>query len=669
MFNSQTNLFYFFFILCPMLELTEDISELAYKCPFDNCKANYFNIKHLLHHIENSYHEGYPILKYMECPVLSCNFKYEDDLPVRRKKKISELDGLFSHIETCHKEMYKDCFNISNEIYKQEAFFNRPPLNISSDNLLITSDIEKIFKKISLRSLIIYNTEFGKLLMKMMDNSCLMVNNKDYFVCKVWGCDKEYELKGVYKAHITTHKHSISKVISEATDKVKLNFELILQELRFFDSVFTIEGVSQYLRCEKDFLYPISFKNDIRSTSIPEDKKESEDTKLISLDNFKKIYDESTDEILPIIENIWYKDKVYEENSGKIFPNFRYFNFKESITCGRVLEDQKLIFVGTKQNFVSDILGQFSSACSRIYVLDYELCLQDIIELSYGYVRKILKSADSLLVLFSDGKIRKLKYKNKQNDKKDNYDIIEYESERIIDFENIDDNTLICTDGLVLFKIIDGKIVFKSGYLDSFIVSICIRKQIKKEISYTQSTLDENTSLIQNLKMKTSNNQVCCNTVNGCIYSFDTDLNNRLLLIKNFYSQKIIYCDKEDVIFFTNHMYMSTKMLIIEDTYAKTRTVSDSLSYSFCNTRYGFLFGQFDGILAKIGKASKRTAPNNLFRFVKKGNNLFILDTKTEMDYVNDSQNHSLICEVFEVDRYVYVFLRSGVLFRFYLNK
>lgn len=549
-----------------MLDLTDEIPELVYKCPFDNCKVNYLKLNHLLHHIENSYHEGIPILKYIECPVLSCKFKHEDDLPVRRKKKTSELEHLYSHIETAHTDKHKECFKIVNEICKQEILFNRPSLNISPGNLFVTCNIEKIFKKVSLRSLISYHTELGKLVMKMMGNSCLMVNNNEYFVCKVWGCDKEYEGKGVYKAHITTHKHSISKVISEGTDKAKLNFDLVLQELRFFDSVFTIDGIPQYLRCEKDFLYPILFKNDIRSTNIPAIDKELEDTKLISLDNFKKKYDESTDEFIYIIENIWYKDRIYKDISGKIFPNFRYYNFKESITCGRILEDQKLIFIGTKQSFVSDILGHFSSVCSRIYVLDYEFVLQDIIELSYGYARKILKNSHSLLILFSDGIIRKLNYKNNEVVKKDNYDIIDYEPRSTIDFDILNDNTIICTDGLVLYKLIDGKIISKSGYLDSFIVSICIRKQTKNEISYTQNTMDENTSLIQNLKMKTSTNQVCCSTVNGCIYSFDTDFNNRLLLVKNFYSQKIIYCDKEDVLFFTNHMYLSTKMLIIEDT-------------------------------------------------------------------------------------------------------
>lgn len=175
--------------------------------------------------------------------------------------------------------------------------------------------------------------------------------------------------------------------------------------------------------------------------------------------------------------------------------------------------------------------------------------------------------------------------------------------------------------------------------------------------------------MLTDLKFKTSRNFIYFSTVNGHVYSVDEKFENKLSLIKSFYTHRLVYIEFDDEILFTDQMNNVTKLLTVNETYARTKNLFYSNFYSVQRIQSGYLFGEYDGNLKYLKKSGNKNVLHNMFKFVKKGNCFLILDTSEEIEYIKDPDFSCLIVEICQIDKTIFLFLKCGIIFKFLLNK
>ncbi|WUR02412.1 WD40 repeat domain-containing protein [Vairimorpha necatrix] len=662
--------------------MEESIDEkiLVYKCPYVKCKAFYYKFVFLINHLSNVYHDFEENLYEIKCPIENCNLLIDNRKLSTVSNNHISLSILKDHCKSVHKKNVKKTLAVSKDIYSTQTIENYIKAKYKPREIFNKTD-NVLLRSVNLFDLLYSDSEIGRILKNKLTENCLLIQDKNMYKCQIWGCYKEYDSKLLYRAHINTHKHSMSNLIYHANKNFKIDFEKLLIELRFFDTSFKVEKIPHVLENEKDFFWSILFKNDFnQSTKTPAKAQcraepDLRDNKLLEeykWETFKLAYD-SIDEmssIEGIIENVWYKGSEYKIEKSKIFPNYEYLNLKECITFAvMTINPNPVIVIGTKKNFEFDYFGKFDSNSSKIYILDENFNLIEKIEFNCGYPRKVLledeKNHEIIYVLFSDGIIRKLEFKNNF------FDFKPLDCGNIIDFEIVDNKTIVCTDGQVVYKLVEGKMVAKTEYFDSVINSLCIRTRIRDGFPLhndTNQKLDCD-EMLSDIKQKTSRNFIYFSTVNGNIYSVDENLDNKLSLLKNYYTNNLIYIERDDEIVITNHMYEKTRLLIVCETFAKTRGLVDSIIYSLHRTNTGYLFGLNDGSVKFLRKCKSKRGLETLFKFVQKGNILFILDTINEREYVKEKKFECLVKKVCQHNKSIFVFLKCGIIFKFLLNK
>ena len=639
--------------------------ELVYKCLYIQCKAFYNDKLDLDNHLINSYHNNNVKVYSLKCPVKKCDFIIDD----RESKEYCEKDDdlrlfLTHHMNLCHINILAKALDVFDEvnIIKNKQYNDITP--ISKDKLFNKNLIEDVY----IKDLLSCNSELGKMLLKMHEGYCLIIKEGKYYKCKIWGCCMIFVSKKAYKLHILRYKHLLSKIVNINSNECTLNFNVLLEELNYFKKVFAVSGIIQFFGDENDFLGPILFKNDLTTdNSVVGCVYNSNGIVNNHIASAKSILESINEETLSFenIEIIFYKNTEYNDLSASIGSGLFYRNIKECIThCLFVKIKNPLFLVCTKDNFTPDFFYKFESCSARIYFLDLSLKILDKFEFNFGFVRKMIvdtkENSLSVFILFSDGVIRKFNFKDK------NYDFIPLDVFNIIDFEVMEKDTIICTDGKLLFKCVKTKIVKQSDFFDSFINSICIRTNVQDNSLLPPLECD---NMLTDLKTKTSTNIVCCSTVNGYIYSVDTNLKNRLSLLKSFYTHKIIYLQEDDEILYTNQLGLATKLLTIEKTYTKTKTLKNSLFYSVCRSKTGLIFGQYDGQLIFLRKNRKKAQPKNLFYFVKKGSYFLILDKQEDINTVDLTDNKCLIINILRYDKHIYLFFKCGIILKFFSSK
>lgn len=626
--------------------------QYVYKCIYLKCKAYYkkkeFLKDHLIkiNHFENTE-------KNLKCAFYSCNYvtnKYTD---------------LFVH-NSNHPGYDKDVLKEIYDFLKHMLNFENNPKKYENSTFC------------NLKCEMQYTLH--NLFLKHFNMNMIFTYKDNKYRCLIPGCQKMFTSREIFKMHIKTYFHSIDKFLS-ILDK---NCRIFLNEN--CENIF-IENVALWLFNEKDWVHSIQFRNDLNK---------SKDENLSSIKHNKK-----ADEI-PYINTVYYKKFFSDKISEFFHENLGFYNLKECITCACKISNMSLIVIGTKTNFTKIDYANLNITDGKLSFFNLNLKLLEFISFDYGFPIKIIASIKSaFFCLFSDGKIRKFLYENTFSC------IFCYDTEKCLDFAVVENEIIYWTDGLQIFKMIDGINIIKSGYFQSFINCLLVRTRLLKEnLSFDANNKDSecckkintisdnydfllntehnnlnainkniddktiasfknNENFFNDLKNKTNSYFILCNTVNGNIFALDKNLQNKISLIKNFYTHKIIYSEISDSVFFTNQLYNSTKILIIEDTYVKTKFVNQTPFYSCFEDKDGIYFGDFYGTIKRLKYKNKKYKNTLYLKIVKNQSSIYFYEDE------NESYNNHLECCVIDIlkcNYFIFVFLKCGIFFRVCVN-
>lgn len=599
----------------------------VYKCIYVKCLSYYKKKSYLKDHL-NKINHFENIEKNYKCAVVNCNCSF------------NSFSDLLIH-DTIHYNCNKDkSYRIYNVIKK---YYNKICSKKYENEIFLINLNNKEQNKIE------------KILINYFQNNMLYIYVDKVFKCNIPGCQKIFNSKLVYKMHIKTYIHSLDKLISSLDDNIE-NFDLKINE----NIIFTIKNVSHWLFTEKDWIQCINFKNDLNNSKI------EKDSYILNCNN-------KHNEFL-YIKNVIYKNKCTDKISEFFNECFGFYNIKECITCACKVYDMSFIVVGTKMNFNNINYANSDDTKGKLYTFTVNLKLVDIISIDIGFILKIMTSPDtnsSLFCLSSDGKIRKYVYNNKYSC------VFCYNTLNCIDFLVIENEIIYWTDGLQIFKMIKGENKNKSGYFDSFVNSLIFRKRILKNNLHHDScneiynesdqnyNLNVNNNFFNVLKNKIKSYFIICNTVNGNIFALDKDLKDRISLMKNFYTHNVIYSEITDSIFFTNQLYNTTKILFIENTYVKTKFVVQIPFYSCFEDKEGIYLGGYSGTVQRLKYRNKKYKNTFNVRFIKKENDIFVLDDEIES---NINNLECCIIDLLKFDYYLFIFLKCGLIFKVYVN-
>ncbi|EOB11890.1 Zinc finger, C2H2-type, partial [Nosema bombycis CQ1] len=469
---------------------------MAYKCPFVNCNVKNSKTDFMDEHFREAEH--YTNDFELKCPIEKC--KNLNNCELHFEKRYAKF---LRYVK--FQEIAIENFNRN---YKESVF----------DDLITSRDtIATIIKTF------IVNGKRGT------------YDSKNRISCPVIGCNKRYKQFPGYVYHTKNYKHPISEMISEYSriNKLEMDDEKLKQELadEKYVNGFVLMDVKHYSEKNVFTEKPIYFKNDFYTADARKDKfiykkgTPNIDNSYISL--LKGDLTQNN-----VIHNLIYKGEKFSEKQGTLAFALNFLNLNEFISCAFYDKDVKQILVSTRSSKDPELLYTFKSYTSRISILDLNLNIKKIITFDFGSVIKIRPAYDGFyFMLFKDGKLRLVDLET--DDTKELID------NQFIDFEIIDKDVIVCTDGVRVYKIekYDDYFVTQSDHLPHAINCLTVRK-IQKTNKHRNYLLEKTRNSFQ-IHNEHNNDLPSNNSDTNDLSGNNSDTNDKLY-IKEIYTHLVM---------------------------------------------------------------------------------------------------------------------------------
>ncbi|KAF9764219.1 hypothetical protein NGRA_0732 [Nosema granulosis] len=613
-----------------------------YKCPFRECEEEWKDFESLKEHIVETEHGTKDML--VKCPVSMCDGSVECKL---------HFDWKNTKFLRIMRRLRKTIDSIKNKYY-----------NLTVEELIKERDT------------------IATIIKSFVINGSVTINQEEFFSCRVRGCNKKYKALLGYTYHIAHYRHSLAEMITEYSninkseiDELKIKAELADEK---YINGFNLVDVEHKYSPKHSFTAPLEFKNDFHNIDPKKDKFISK-KKIEYLDvSFVAKYNAPLTEN-SLIHKLIYKGEVFDSKTAKLAFGMFFYNISEFILSVYFDNQSRNIFVCSKSSKVPDVLYDFKAHPSRIYTFDTNLQLIKTINFDYGAARKIVRSCNLYhFILFKDGKLRKINLN-------DGSCLEEIHRDGIVDFELLNDDTILCSDGKRLYKIKNNEIIHTSDYLPCAANSIVLKqpdKEIKpfmftkKQTKHDNSKNlnnkfyvvndDEENKMLNEIREKLDTYNIYCTTVEGEILAFKEDLTDMISVLYSFTS-KLLYFPKFDVFVITDTMNNKSKVLTVNKEFIRTHLFLENNIHCSSVVFNTIVSGGYDGTVYQSYFNYNKVKNTELVKFHRSGSDLLMLDHIDEYAVLSPREGYdysTLIVDVLEYDHYLFIFLSSGIILK-----
>lgn len=496
-------------------------------------------------------------------------------------------------------------------------------------------------------------------------NGIINVKNEkddtDVFFCRIPGCGKSFKSQLAYKYHCKTFSHALRCLTSDCGKEGAFvmdakKFEIVFSNVFGVRNEFEVQGITHHMFETPDVYSNVRFsikktktKNMARSTLkiscprpyVEEEVPEHQDCQGCPIGE-------------PFFVNI--RGREYSIDDLLIHENLAIRNMNAFTSCCAFVQSASDLFVciALKESNKPTKMFEFGSGPSRIVVMDIKLEVLHIINMEFGFVRKMVVSfidgVFSFVALFNDGRCRVFKFREQI------FDMFEYELDKITTFCYAPaSDVIIATDGFMLHKIENRRVVLSSMRFKFPIVSMAIRdtKDICREKNKEEN---KKVDLPVFFYLDTNGRAMCC----------DSEFRNETCVYKLAGVTDIMYIDDLDFFLFVDSFELVTRYTELK-TQNNTHILCKSGLTCVVSVDGTLLSGGFDGTLRKCILKRKHLKTTPIFRFTRKDKTFFVHNEKVDLvsaDFKREEFDYSVsVVGVWHVTNNIIAVYRGGFVF------
>lgn len=591
------------------------------------------------------------------CIVQGCVLRYKT--LVGLKKHLAKYDHEFYGMTTLSYTAYKfpalrEAF-LTKRCSKKAAAAAKTGKRGSSGRIAI--DIRDIFQCEERHVASVFQNAFFNGIINVRNEE----DDADVFFCRIPGCGKSFKSQLAYKYHCKTFAHALRCLASEcgkesttAMDVKK--FEAVFSRVFGVKNEFEVQGITHHMFQTPDVYSSVRF-NIVKAKA----KTRARDTIKVGrpqlyvekrTQEHRDSQDSSTGE--PSFVNI--RGREYSIDGALVHENLTIRNLSAFASCCAFVPSGCDLFVciALKESSKPTRMFEFGAGPSKIVVLDRKLEVLHRINLEFGFVRKMvvsfLNGVFSFVALFNDGRCRVFKFQEQV------FDMFEYGLDRITTFCYAPaSDIIIATDGFMLHKIENRRVVLSSMRLKFPIVSVAIRDT--KDIGRGKNKAgNKKVDLPVFFYLDTNGRAMCC----------DSEFRNETCVYKLAGVTDIMYIDDLDFFLLVDSFELVTRYTQLKAP-NNTHVLCKSGLTCVASVDGVLLSGGFDGALRKCILKRRHLKTTPIFRCTRKDRTFFVSNEEKDLvsaDAREEEFDYSVsVVGVWHVTNNIIAVYRGGFVF------